>query len=92
MADPRNKDELKFLAGGGLSGLQLRTLDWTASPPGPPTGWPQSLRTAVKLMLNTRHPLSIFWGPEAIHLFNDAAAQSFGAERRATGIDRKSVV
>src|SRR5580658_47474 len=92
MADPRNKDELKFLAGGGLSGLQLRTLDWTASPPGPPSGWPQSLRTAVKLMLHTRHPLSIFWGPEAIHLFNDAAAQSFGAERRATGMGQPGAI
>jgi PAS domain S-box-containing protein len=83
MVDAKHADELRFLAGGGISGSQLRALDWTASPLGPPAGWPQSLRTAVKLMLNTRQPLSIFWGPEAIHLFNDAAAETFGAERRA---------
>lgn len=73
---------LNFLAGGGSSGTLLRAIDWTATPFGPPKGWPQSLRTTVKLMLSTRHPVSIFWGPDALHLFNDAAAQFFDAERR----------
>jgi PAS domain S-box-containing protein len=86
VAEVAQADELQFLAGGGLSGMQLRALDWTTSSLGPPTGWPDSLRRAVKLMLDSRHPLSILWGPEAIHLFNDAAGQSFGAERRASGI------
>jgi PAS domain S-box-containing protein len=92
VVDADQTDELKFLAGGGLSGTQLRAFDWTASPLGPPAGWPQSLRTAVKLMLNTRHPLSIFWGPEAIHLFNDAAGESYGAERRAAGMARPGAI
>ena len=63
MTDAGHADELTFLAGGGLSGEQLRALDWAATPLGPPAQWPQNLRTAVKLMLNTRHPISIFWGP-----------------------------
>ena len=37
-------------------------------------------------MLNTRHPVSIFWGPDALHLFNDAAGQSFGTERRTAAM------
>ena len=86
MTDARHADELRFLAGGGLSGEQLRALDWSATSLGPPAQWPQSLRTAVKLMLNTRHPISIFWGPDALHLFNDAAGQSFGTERRTAAM------
>jgi len=58
VSDAEHAAELKFLAGGGLSGMQLRALDWTATPLGAPAGWPQSLRTAVKLMLNTRYPVS----------------------------------
>jgi PAS domain S-box-containing protein len=92
MADPKQTDGLRFLAGGGRSGMQLRAFDWTASPLGPPTGWSQSLRTAVKLMLNTRHPMSIFWGREAIHLFNDAAGKSFGAQRRAAGMAKPGAI
>ena len=86
MPEAKHVDELRFLAGGGISGTQMRALDWEATPLGAPAVWPQSLRTAVKLMLNTRHPVSIFWGPDAIFLFNDAAAQSFGAERRAAAM------
>jgi PAS domain S-box-containing protein len=37
-------------------------------------------------MLNTRHPVSIFWGPNALHLFNDAARLALGAERRAAAM------
>ena len=85
-------DELKLLANGGVSGTQMRLLDWTATPLGAPASWPQSLRTAVKLMLNTHHPVSIFWGPDAIYLFNDAAGQSFGAERRATAMAQPGAV
>ena len=92
MTNAGHADELKFLAGGGLSGMQLRTLDWAATPIGTPGGWPQSLRTAVKLMLSTRHPVSIFWGTDALHLFNDAAGQSFGAERRAAAMAQPGAV
>jgi PAS domain S-box-containing protein len=92
VTDAVHADELTFLAGGGFSGAQLRAFDWTSSPLGPPVDWPQSLRTAVKLMLNTRHPLAIFWGPEAIHLFNDALAQSIGAERRAVAMAQPGAI
>lgn len=92
MTDAKHADELKFLAGGGLSGAQLRAIDWAATSLGPPAGWPQSLRTAVKLMLNTRHPVSIFWGPDGLHLFNDAAGQSFGAERRAASMAQPGAI
>ena len=92
MADVEPAGELKFLAGGGVSGTQLRAFDWSASPLGPPASWPQSLRTAVSLMLSTRHPVSIFWGCEATHLFNDAAGQSFGAERRAAAMAQPGAI
>ena len=92
MADAVPSDGLKFLAGGGLAGSQMRALDWTASPLGLPAGWPQSLRTAVKLMLNTRHPVSILWGPDALLLFNDAAGQSFGSERQAAAVAQPAAI
>ena len=92
MADAEPPDAVNFLVGGGHAGAQLRALDWTETPLGPPAGWPQSLRTAVKLMLNTRHPISIFWGPDALHLFNDAAGQSYGAERRTTAMAKPAAI
>jgi PAS domain S-box-containing protein len=80
--------ELSFLAGGGEAGTRIRAHDWTNSPLGAPEAWSQSLRTAVRLMLNTRHPIFIFWGNEHICLFNDAYGQSMGLERRENALGR----
>ncbi|MEO8937915.1 MAG: hypothetical protein ABI277_17155, partial [Burkholderiaceae bacterium] len=66
----------------------MRSIDWSASPLGPPAAWPHSLRIATRLILNARHPLFIFWGPESICLFNDAYAPMIGAERREGAMGR----
>jgi putative addiction module CopG family antidote len=77
-----------FLTGGGEMGALIRAHDWAAGPLGHPDQWSQSLRTAVRLMLNTRHPMYIFWGPEGICLYNDAYRQSIGPERHPGSLGR----
>ena len=77
--------ELGFLNGGGEMGALMRAHDWTASSLGPPASWPQSLRTVVRLMLNTGHPMYIWWGPDLACLYNDAYRESIGPERHRAG-------
>lgn len=60
-----------FLAGGGELGALLRAHDWSQSPLGPPADWPRSLKTAVRIMLTSRQPIWVGWGPELIYLYND---------------------
>jgi signal transduction histidine kinase/DNA-binding response OmpR family regulator len=62
----------KVLAGGGEMGALMRSLDWSGTPLGPVEKWPQSLRTMVSVMLGNRHPMAVWWGPEFLHLYNDA--------------------
>ncbi len=45
---PRVRDVLR---GGGDVGRDMLAVDWAATPLGPPEGWPQSLRTAVRIVL-----------------------------------------
>lgn len=61
-----------FLTGGGEMGDRIRAHDWTATPLGPPQGWPASLRVALALCLQSSFPTAIYWGPELILLYNDA--------------------
>src|SRR5712672_107072 len=75
-----------FLAGGGEMGALTRSFDWAANPLGPPDGWPQSLRTAVRILLNTNHPMFIWWGPGLIQFYNDAYRQTMGAERHPSAL------
>src|ERR1700716_2338239 len=70
-----------FLAGGGEMGALMRAYDWSASPLGPPETWPQSLRTAVRILLNTNHPMFIWWGAELIQFYTCAYRETMGPER-----------
>lgn len=67
------------LGGSGECAALMRSLDWSASPLGPPAGWPIELRTLVSVMLPALQPMFICWGPEQIMLYNDAYAELCGA-------------
>jgi signal transduction histidine kinase/ActR/RegA family two-component response regulator len=72
---------LEFLAGGGDMGERIRSYPWSQTPLGIPDSWPQGLRTTVRMMLTTRHPILIFWGAELTCLYNDAFCRSLGPEK-----------
>ena len=67
---PGSQHQGNFLAGGGAMGALIRAHDWSSTL-GPPESWPQGLRTVVRLMLTTHHPMFVFWGPDHICLHND---------------------
>ena len=69
-----------FLAGGGQMGALMRAFDWAGTPVGPPESWPQSLRVTIRLMLNTNHPMFIWWGPKLVQFYNDAYSATMGPE------------
>ena len=61
---------------GGL----IRTFDWGSTPLGGPELWPESLRTAVRIMLTSRQPIWIGWGDELTYLYNDAYLSIIGGK------------
>jgi signal transduction histidine kinase len=77
---PPPQPEAAFLAGGGEMGARMRALDWSKTPLGPPAGWPQSLRTAVSMLLPSKAQIILFWGPEYVVFYNDAYRSVFGAK------------
>ncbi len=78
---PTPDNSLAFLAGGGEMGALMRAHDWSQSCLGAPADWPQPLRTVVRLLLNTGHPMYIFWGEDGICFYNDPYRRSIGPER-----------
>ena len=69
---------LTFLAGGGEMGALIRSHGWADTPLGPPSLWPQSLKTAVRIMLTSRQPIWIGWGEPLTYLYNDAYQSIIG--------------
>jgi len=61
-----------FLAGGGEMGALMRAKSWGDTPLGPPETWPDALKMVVSICLNSRFPISLWWGAELVMLYNDA--------------------
>lgn len=70
--------DLQFLSGGGEMGQLIREKDWNKNPLGTPDKWPQSLRTTLSIILNSKFPMFLFWGPDLICFYNDAYRPSLG--------------
>jgi PAS domain S-box-containing protein len=89
MLDFNRSKHADFLAGGGEMAVLTRGYDWSATSIGPADTWPQSLRTAVRILLNTNHPMFIWWGPELIQFYNDAYRQTMGPERHPGALGQR---
>jgi PAS domain-containing protein len=72
-----------FLVDGGTMGALMRGHDWSTSPLGAPETWPQSLRSVVGLLLTSKFPMFVAWGPELGFLYNDPYAEILGAKHPA---------
>jgi PAS domain S-box-containing protein len=56
----------------GEVGHDLLQVDWDSTPLGPPEVWPQSLESAVRVVLTSRFAMWMCWGPELTFFCNDA--------------------
>lgn len=81
----RRPSDLYFLRGGGAAAERIAEIDWAATPLGEITGWGAGLRTAVAMMLASRFPKAIIWGPERITLHNDGFRPILGDKPDAQG-------
>ncbi|MDP9105373.1 MAG: ATP-binding protein, partial [Candidatus Eremiobacteraeota bacterium] len=61
---------------------------WADHPLGALHAWPQSLKTAVSLILNSRHPMWIGWGREMSFLYNDAYLHVLGLAKHPWALGR----
>jgi len=62
---------------------RIRAHVWRSTSLGPIESWPQSLRTAVDLILPSGLPMAVLWGPELVQIYNDGYAALMGAEHPA---------
>ncbi len=79
-------ENLYFLQGGKEMGQLFREKNWELTSMGPATGWPQSLRTTLDIMLHSLFPMFLFWGDEHICFYNDAYRPSLGNQGKHPSI------
>ncbi len=69
---------LQFLSGGGEMGALMRAYNWGSSSIGSVDRWPQSLRTTLSILLNSKFPMFLYWGHDLVCFYNDAYRFSLG--------------
>lgn len=67
-----------FISWGGECGALIRSINWDENPLGPMNEWPQSLRTTLSILINSKFPMFLLWGPEYICFYNDSYRKSLG--------------
>src|SRR4051812_39065077 len=58
--------------GGGEMARRTAAFPWASTALGPESSWPQSLRTAVRIMLTSRFAMWMGWGKNLTFFYNDA--------------------
>lgn len=66
------------LIDGGEMGELTLNYDWSKTPVGHPRNWPASLLTTLSIILHSKFPMFLFWGPEHLCFYNDAYRPSLG--------------
>lgn len=59
---------------------RVREFDWGSTSVGPAERWPQSLRATITLLLGSRYPMILLWGPELLQIYNEAYIRLIGAK------------
>jgi PAS domain S-box-containing protein len=69
-------------AAGGMTAL-IKRHDWSATRLGPAATWPAALHTLVNVMLGSKQPMFVAWGPEHTLIYNDGYAEILGRKHPA---------
>lgn len=77
---------MQFLLSGGEMGRLMRGKNWSETSLGAPQFWPQSLRTTLSILLNSKFPMFLFWEKELICFYNDAYRPSLGKDGKHPSI------
>ena len=89
-ANVSGRDEGKSrIIGEGECARLIREFDWVASSLGPIQGWPDTLVTTVNMLLASKHPMFLWWGPELIQFYNDGYRPSIRADKHPRAIGQR---
>ncbi len=81
---PFVRDATESVFGGdGEMRARCRSTDWSATPLGPVSEWPETLRSVVRATLDSPFPINLWCGPELVLIYNDAYRHVLGGKHPA---------
>ncbi len=81
-----------FLPDGGETGALIRAIDWRLHPLGAPKSWPSSLKATLSVMLGSRYPMILWWGPKLYQFYNDGFIAALGEHKHPGAMGQRGKV
>ena len=66
-----------------------RGFDWGQTSVGPIDRWPEVLLNTVNTLLNSRHPMFLWWGKDLVQFYNDAYRPSLGEDKHPKALGKR---
>jgi signal transduction histidine kinase len=85
---PVTRGASKLFGIGELADL-TRAFDWSQTSLGPIDQWPEVLLNTVNTLLNSRHPMFLWWGEDLVQFYNDAYRPSLGEGKHPLALGQK---
>jgi len=86
----REGDPSRIVGQGEMAEL-VRRFDWSKTPLGPVETWSDTLVTTVNLLLASRHPMFLWWGPDLIQFYNDGYRPSIREDKHPSAIGQRGI-
>ncbi len=88
---PSPEPPSRRIFGAGEMADLVRAFDWSATSLGPIETWCDPLLTCVNLLLSSRYPMFLWWGPDLIQFYNDAYRPSFGVGKHPSALGQRAI-
>jgi PAS domain S-box-containing protein len=85
------RSKLRHVYGDGEMAELTRSFDWSKTPLGPIDSWPDVLLTTVNMLLATRHPMFLWWGPDLIQFYNDGYRPSIREDKHPKALGQRGM-
>jgi PAS domain S-box-containing protein len=90
LAKPALDPAARIIGDGEMADL-IRAFDWKSTALGPMETWPDTLVITVNMLLASRHPMFLWWGPELIQFYNDGYRPSIRADKHPSAVGQRGV-
>jgi len=68
-----------------------RRFEWGKTVLGPVESWSDTLLTTVNMLLASRHPMFLWWGPELIQFYNDGYRTSLRGDKHPSAVGQRGI-
>jgi PAS domain S-box-containing protein len=79
------------IVGDGEMADLIREFDWKSTSLGPVESWSDTLVTTVNMMLASRHPMFLWWGPDLVQFYNDGYRPALRADKHPLAVGQRGI-